>query len=84
MSGYDSPELRTKDEEEKKAAIIARDVLKNKILNKIVDIHCGKFDKYGRLLGNIYYNKTNINEWMITNNYGYIYNGGTKIKFNSK
>lgn len=84
MSGYDSPELRTKDEEEKKAGIIARDVLKNKILNKIVDIHCGKFDKYGRLLGYIYYNKKNINDWMISNKYGYVYNGGTKQKFTSK
>lgn len=83
MSGYDSPELRTKNEEEKKAGIKARDILKNKILNKIVVLHCGKFDKYGRLLGYIFVNNTNINEWMISNNYGYRYDGGTKVQFKS-
>ena len=37
LSGIDTPELRTKHENEKKHAIIARDALSQKILNKIVD-----------------------------------------------
>ena len=49
MTGYDSPELRTKNQNEKAAAIKARDALSSKINNKIIDLHCGKFDKYGRL-----------------------------------
>tara|TARA_B100001248_G_scaffold249277_1_gene222348 strand:+ start:4011 stop:4451 length:441 start_codon:yes stop_codon:yes gene_type:complete len=81
MTGYDSPELRTKNQNEKAAAIKARDALSNKINNKIIDLHCGKFDKYGRLLGTVYLENLNINKWMIDNNYGYEYNGGTKQKF---
>ena len=81
MSGYDSPELRTKNLEEKSAAIKARDFLKSKIDDKIVELHCGKFDKYGRLLGTIFYNDQNINELMIQTNHGYRYHGKTKIKF---
>ena len=81
MTGYDSPELRTKNQDEKAAAIKARDALSSKINNKIIDLHCGKFDKYGRLLGTVYLKNLNINQWMIDNNYGYEYDGGTKQKF---
>ena len=81
MTGYDSPELRTKNQNEKAAAIKARDALSSKINNKIIDLHCGKFDKYGRLLGTVYLKNLNINQWMIDNNYGYEYDGGTKQQF---
>ena len=39
-----------------------------------------KFDKYGRILVNVYKNKIDINQWMINNGYGYPYFGGTKKK----
>jgi micrococcal nuclease len=86
MTGYDSPEIRmSKDdperEEKKLKGLEARDYLRNLILNKIVYIKCGNFDKYGRLLGTIFINKKDIvsvNELMINHNFGYIYNGGTK------
>ena len=81
MNGYDSPELRTKNAKEKEAAIAARDFLISQIQNKIVDLHCDKFDKYGRLLGTVFYNKQNINELMIENKHGYRYNGGKKRPF---
>ena len=68
----------------------ARTTLRNLILDKIVVIEIGDttWDKYGRLIGTIYmkinngltmksYN-TNINKFMIDNNYGYEYFGGTK------
>lgn len=48
--------------------------------HQLVYIKCRKFDKYGRLLGKIYIDKNNnisVNELMIQNNYGYIYNGRT-------
>lgn len=68
----------------------SKKALEDKILNKLVKISIDGFDKYGRLLGVIYlkittgkmFNKTNtyenINNYMIKNNFGYIYNGGTK------
>ena len=39
------------------------------------------FDKYGRLLGEMYINKedtVSVNQQMIDNKYGYEYHGGTK------
>jgi endonuclease YncB( thermonuclease family) len=81
MNGYDSPELRTKNLHEKANAQKAKHQLQHKILNKIVTLKCGKFDKYGRILGDIYYNNKHINSWMIENGYGYPYDGGKKRKY---
>lgn len=59
MYGYDSPEMkpplaRRNRDQEKKDAIVARDALREKVLNKIVLVYCGRFDLYGRLLATIY------------------------------
>ena len=103
MDGYDTPEMRPKRnnphrEAEKAAAIESRDFLKSLIMSsdkQLVFIKCGKFDKYGRLLGTIFLGKEDIedvddkgdtkklsvNETMIIEGYGYAYDGGTKKKF---
>ena len=92
MEGYDTPEMRPSRNDpnrdaEKVAAIRAKNYLKSLIQkdeNQLVYIECGEFDKYGRLLGKIYVNKNDtisVNEMMITNKYGYAYNGGTKEAF---
>ena len=73
MLGYDSPEIRIskKDqlrEEKKKLGIDAREYLREIIQKnstcclhkKYYYIKCGKFDKYGRLLGEIYKYKKDI------------------------
>ena len=78
ISGIDTPELRTKDPEEKIRAFVIRDALRVKILNKVVVITCGKFDKYGRLLVDISTDGVSITEWLLSKGYGYAYNGGTK------
>ena len=38
------------------------------------------FDKYGRLLVEIYCNEDecNVNNWLVDNNYAFSYDGGTK------
>ena len=55
LYGYDSPELRSKNKEEKEAAISARDYLADKILGKRVRIEViQKKEKYGRLLSNVF------------------------------
>ena len=86
MFGYDSPEIRpsrkleNRDEIKRKAKE-SRDYLKSKILGKTIFLHCLDFDKYGRVLGNIYtdeFGKKSINDHMIEMNYGYPYFGGTK------
>lgn len=83
MQGYDSPELKPSlDHKDRENEIInakkAKKQLEEYILNKIVILYCGNWDKYGRLLGTIYFNNININELMIKNGFGYRYNGGTK------
>ena len=77
---------------------IENNLSKNKIQKlinenkKIIKIKCEEFDKYGRLLGNLYindnckncYNDCNcicINDKLIEEGYAYKYDGGTKQKF---
>jgi endonuclease YncB( thermonuclease family) len=88
MNGYDSPEIRPSRklenrDEIKKKAIESKNYLKSIIMNEsqLVYLKCGKFDKYGRLLGTILVNEhdtVSVNELMINNGYGYEYHGGTK------
>lgn len=91
LTGIDTPELRTKNEQEKEYGIKVRDALREKIMGKLVFIKCGEFDKYGRLLGEIFdisSDKTiistnesfkySINNWMIDNEFAFYYDGGTK------
>jgi len=84
MYGYDTPEIRTKDIQEKEAAIKARDILRTKILGKLVKLECGEFDKYGRLLGTIFSVSDDecINKFMVESKLGYEYFGKTKKEFN--
>jgi endonuclease YncB( thermonuclease family) len=101
MFGYDSPEMKPllsqkNRDKEIKAAKKAKQAISDKILGKIVKIEILGFDKYGRILGNIYnlqpdgcfgiYSQytENINQYMLDNKYGYQYKGGTKKKFESK
>lgn len=79
--GYDSPELRTKNLDEKQKGIEARDYLKSLILGKIVDTYIDKYDKYGRLLVEIWVPGTDrtLSNIMVEKNHGIPYDGtGTK------
>lgn len=85
MAGYDSPEMKplknipNRDELIKKAKE-AKAALSTKILNKVVVIKCNGFDKYGRILGNVYdlESDENINNFMVTGGYAKPYDGGKK------
>ncbi len=54
------------------------------ILNKVVRIYVHKFDKYGRFLCTIFLRgcmrSLDVNDYMLSNGYGYKYEGGTKHK----
>ena len=83
IARVDTPEIRTRNKQEKEMGYIVRDKLREKILDKIIMVKCLDFDKYGRLLVEIYEikeddTKCNISDWLIDNNYAYVYNGGTK------
>ena len=83
MFGYDSPEMKPLKKIENRQEIIknakiSQRALADKILGKIVSAELLGFDKYGRLLANIHYANENLNKYMVDNEYGYPYFGGTK------
>jgi len=79
MNGYDSPELRSKDEMEKKYAKLSRDYLKNLIIDKIITLDCKDYDKYGRILADVIIDDVSINELMLKSGYCRKYDGGIKL-----
>jgi len=83
LTGIDTPEIRTRCKPEKEFGYKVRDCLREKILNKVVKIKCGDFDKYGRLLGEIICDgdSCTVNQWLIDQNYAFSYDGGTKKKW---
>ena len=95
MVGYDSPEMKPlksnpNREAEKAAANAARSALIAKVAEgskeDLVFIECGEFDKYGRVLVTMFTragakNGENVNAWMVANDFGTPYDGGTKKAF---
>lgn len=80
--GYDSPEMKPRLNVENREEIIskaklARDRFKQ-LTKDIINIECLNFDKYGRLLVNLYKNDCYINNIMIKEGHGYVYTGGKK------
>lgn len=85
--GIDTPELRTKNEREKKVANIVKEYVAHKILDKIVWIQCYHNDSFGRTLIKIYeQNPTlshefSLNQQLVDKNYAYAYDGKKKTTF---
>ena len=83
VMGVDTPEVRTRNLKEKEMGIRVRDILREKLQDKIVKIKCFDFDKYGRLLIDLCFefepgSEMLLSQWLIQNKYAYEYNGGTK------
>ena len=94
--GYDSPEMRPKNKsddekiKEKEAAQKAKDhfIKLCESREELVTLKCENFDKYGRLLVEVYGDDkiVSVNQKMINDGHGYEYDGGTKknITYNIK
>ena len=90
IAGVDTPEKRTRDLEEKALGIDATNWLKKKLEDTIngdgeLSIRTelvGGVGKYGRLLGLLYIDdsEVSLNELMIDEGYAWEYDGGTKQK----
>lgn len=78
--GVDTPEIKTKNSIERQKAILVRDALSTILLQKVVTLTDISYDKYGRILCNVYLDTLNISEWLIKNHYAVPYYGGTKDK----
>jgi len=87
LEGINTPEIRTRDIDEKLEGLETRDWLRTQILDEIVWVECGAFDKYGRLLATIYREEgaeMSVNTELITTKRAVEYHGGTKPKWVSK
>jgi micrococcal nuclease len=90
VAGVDTPEKRTKDEEEKALGYDATHWLEDKLNGAISGDDdlvirtelVGGVGKYGRLLGWLYIGdaEVSLNEAMIAEGYAWAYDGGTKQK----
>jgi micrococcal nuclease len=78
LRGIDTPEMRTKDPNEKEIARKAKEALSKLVLWKWVKLTDTDTDKYGRLLAQVQYGKINLSQWMINGRYAVPYDGGTK------
>jgi micrococcal nuclease len=83
--GIDTPESRTRDLEEKKYGLMAKEIVKRWIPEGSTQTLITEKDdkgKYGRILGKFKITfkekETTLNEWMITNHYGVEYFGQSK------
>ncbi len=86
--GYDSPEMKpSKSKPDRELEISLAKKAKQRFVellekhqSKLVKIECFEFDKYGRLLVNIYnkVDEKSINQIMIDEKHGKAYDGGTK------
>jgi endonuclease YncB( thermonuclease family) len=81
IAHVDTPELKTKNLQEKERGYITRDKLIEFIGDKVVDVNCLDFDKYGRVLAELTYNGVRVDEWLIQNGYAHKYEGNTKEKW---
>ena len=80
LRGIDTPEMKTKDGNEREAAVIARDALASMISGKVVELSDVSTDKYGRLLADVVMpgQHTSLSEWLIQRRHAVVYDGGTK------
>ena len=81
LSGIDTPEIRSRNKFEKKFGLKVKKKLEGMILYKIVTLHCGDFDSFGRLLGEIFLDEISVNKLLVENGFAFEYNGGKKHKF---
>lgn len=92
LSGIDTCELRSKNSQIKSLAEKARDRLTSLITGKdkfdfdsqvcLVHLACNEFDKYGRLLCDVYslmQPYTSVADVLVIEKLAYVYNGDTKL-----
>jgi micrococcal nuclease len=78
LNGIDCPEMRTKNVNEKKCAKLAKEMLSNNILDKIVTLKNVQLEKYGRILADVYIQDINVTDCLIKNHLAVEYHGGKK------
>lgn len=82
LTGIDTPEIKGKGvtEDEKQAAVEARDFVSNLVLHKHVRLENIESEKYGRILADVFIGDIHLNELLVQERYAVRYDGGTKKK----
>jgi len=78
LNGIDTPEMKSKNENVKLRAQRAKTAMHNLVMGKIVYLKNVDYDKYGRILADIYVGNIHVNQYMIDNGHAIHYNGGHK------
>lgn len=79
IAGIDTAEIHSKNENEKKIGLNAKDYLYNLIINKTLFANFLDFDKYGRILVNLYLDETElVSKHLINGGFAHEYYGKTK------
>ena len=81
LYGIDTPESRTRDEDEKIRGLLAKEYLSNKITSAkqlVIQTEKDAKGKFGRVLGRLFADKININQSMIDNHLAVEYFGQSK------
>ena len=79
IKGIDTPEIKSNNESEKELALRARDKVREEFNLQKCRVVCYDFDKYGRVLVDIFKGDLNLAELLISLDYAVRYNGGKKI-----
>jgi len=83
LDGIDTPEIKSKDKNEKALSILARDALSQLIMHKNVTLTNVKNEKYGRILADVFLDSLHLNKWMIEQKFAVEYDGKTKKMWGS-
>jgi len=79
IENIDCPEVRTRNESEKVLGFITKKHVESLVLDKIVALKLGEFDKFGRLLAKVYTREgVNVAEDLIERELAVKYNGGER------
>ena len=65
LRGIDTPELRTKNKNEKEIALEAKKEMVELVYKRYIKLKNIDYDKYGRILADIYVKNINISEYMV-------------------
>ena len=80
LTGIDTPESRTRDLEEKKRGLAAKNRLIELLGNGEFILESREVGKFGRVLGTIHVGKSNINDQLVEEGQAVEYLGGKKKK----
>ena len=79
LNGIDCPEIKSKTEDEKQIALLAKKEMEELTFQKTVYLKNIGNEKYGRILADVYVQDIHLNMHMLSKKLAVQYDGGTKI-----